>query len=88
MPDYAIHDGTTVVNVIVADTEEIAAAVTGMDVVLATAKGPGIGWMREGSDWRSPGGALLSEIPDPLPEPAPAPAPEPTPEPEPAPTEE
>lgn len=65
MATYAVHDGTTVLNVLIADSVEDAERATGLSAVETDPRGPGIGWTREGSDWRSPQGLLLSEMPDP-----------------------
>lgn len=55
MANYAIHDGTTVVNVIIADDEATAEAVTGLDVIPVSDDGvPGVGWTMEDEGWRPP----------------------------------
>lgn len=66
MPNFAIHDGSTVVNVIVADSKEIAEEVTGLSAVEADGE-PWIGWTLVDGVWTAP----------PQPEPEPAPAEEP-----------
>jgi hypothetical protein len=52
MPNFAIHDGTTVLNVIVADSLDIAEQVTGMSA-LETEGAPWIGWTLEAEGWRA-----------------------------------
>lgn len=57
MATYAIHDGTTVLNVILADTLEIAQAVTpeGLYVLECDDDGcPGMGWIHGPEGWRQP----------------------------------
>lgn len=68
MANFAIIDGDTVVNVIVADSQEIAEEVTGLSVV-ETEGEPWIGWTLIDGGWVAP------PLP-PAPEPDPAPAPE------------
>lgn len=53
MPNFAIHDGSTVQNVIVADSQEIAEEVTGLSAV-ETEGEPWIGWTMQTEGWRSP----------------------------------
>lgn len=53
MPTYAIHDGVTVVNAIVAETQEIAELVTGLQAIETTGE-PWICWTMEKEGWRSP----------------------------------
>jgi hypothetical protein len=53
MPNFAIHDGSRVVNVIVADDVETAESVTGMSAV-ETEGSPWIGWTMESEGWRRP----------------------------------
>lgn len=53
MANYAIHDGTTVVNVIVAESAEIAEQVTGL-TALETTGVPWTGWTLHGDAWRPP----------------------------------
>lgn len=67
MSNFAIHDGTTVVNVIVADSLEVAEEVTGLSAV-ETEGEPWIGWTLVDGVWTAP--------------PAPEPEPEDSPEPE------
>ena len=76
MPNYAIHDGMTVHNVIVCDTQGLAEEVTGMQAV-ETDGVPWIGWTMHDGEWRPPqpgpayvwdGAAWI----EPEPEPAPA----------------
>ena len=76
MRKYAIHDGATVHNVIVCDTQGLAEEVTGMQAV-ETEGVPWIGWTLVDGEWRPPqpgpeyvwdGAAWV------VPEPEPAPA--------------
>lgn len=53
MPDFAIHDGYTVVNVVVADSAEIAEVVTGLHA-FETDGVPWLGWTLESEGWRRP----------------------------------
>jgi hypothetical protein len=53
MADFAIHDGSTVVNVIVADSQEIAEEVTGLSAVETTGE-PWIGWTLSDGVWVAP----------------------------------
>jgi hypothetical protein len=53
MATYAVHDGVSVVNVIVADTAQIAEEVTGL-TALETEGVPWIGWTLHGDEWRPP----------------------------------
>lgn len=56
MSTYAIHDGATVLNVILAETLEVAQAVTPSDlqVLECDENGPGVGWTLESDGWRQP----------------------------------
>lgn len=54
MANYLIIENDTVVNVIVADTAEIAAEVTGKEVQESTSSEPWIGWTRSGDTWAAP----------------------------------
>lgn len=60
MTNYAIHDGQTVVNVIVAESAEIAEEVTGMNAV-ATDGVPWLGWTLIDGEWLAP----VTPVPDP-----------------------
>lgn len=60
MATYAVHDGARVVNVIVADTAQIAEEVTGLSA-LETEGVPWIGWTLIDGVWTAP--------PEPEPEP-------------------
>ena len=51
MPKFAISDGSKIINIIVAESEEIAQKVSGMEVVEVT-NGPEIGWTLEDDGWR------------------------------------
>lgn len=53
MPNYAVHDGYVVVNVVRADSLEVAERVTGLPVV-ETYGEPWIGWTLESEGWRRP----------------------------------
>lgn len=53
MPTYAVYDGSQVVNVIVADTAQIAEDVTGF-MVIETEGAPWVGWTLHGDEWRPP----------------------------------
>ena len=53
MANYAIHDGATVTNVVVAATQEIAEAVTGMNALETTGE-PWIGWTLIDGEWTAP----------------------------------
>ena len=64
MPNFAIHDGATVHNVIVCDTQALAEELTGMQAV-ETEGQPWIGWNLVDGEWVDP------NVPEPEPEPAP-----------------
>ena len=51
MPDFAIHNGSVVVNVIVADNREAAESLTGLQAMEVTVNGPGIGWTKDDRGW-------------------------------------
>ena len=70
MSNFAIIDGDTVVNVIVADSREIAEEVTGLSAVETDGE-PWIGWTLIDGEWVAP-----PPPPAPEPDPEPAPAPE------------
>lgn len=53
MPDFAVHDGSLVVNVIVADSQQIAEEVTGLSAI-QTDGAPWLGWTMEPEGWRPP----------------------------------
>ena len=53
MPNYAIHDGATVHNVIVCATQALAEELTGMQAV-ETEGQPWIGWTLADGEWRAP----------------------------------
>lgn len=67
MPNFAINDGNTVVNVIVADSKEIAEEVTGL-LAVETDGEPWTGWTLIDGEWVAP---ALPPEPEPHPEPAP-----------------
>lgn len=54
MANYLIIENDTVVNAIVADTAEIAAEVTGKEVIESFNSTPWIGWTRSGNTWTEP----------------------------------
>lgn len=54
MPNFLVHDETTIVNAIVADSLEVAQSVTGLMAFLAEDGGPWIGWTLYGNEWRPP----------------------------------
>ena len=51
--NFAVISGNTVVNVIVADSQEIAEEVTGLSAV-ETEGEPWLGWTMHGNEWRPP----------------------------------
>lgn len=53
MNTYAVHDGTQIVNVIVAESLEVAEQVTGLPAV-ETGGVLSIGWKLHGDTWRPP----------------------------------
>ena len=54
MANYLVIEDNKVVNVIVADTAEIAAEVTGKEVIESTSPEPWINWTRSGDTWTAP----------------------------------
>jgi hypothetical protein len=54
MANYLVIEDNKVVNVIVADTAEIAAEVTGKEVLESTSSEPWINWTRSGDTWAAP----------------------------------
>lgn len=54
MTNYLVIENDTVVNVIVADTAEIAAEVTGKEVIESTSSEPWLNWTRSGDTWTEP----------------------------------
>jgi hypothetical protein len=54
MANYLVIEGNKVINVIVADTAEIAAEVTGKEVIELTSSEPWIDWTRSGNTWSAP----------------------------------
>ena len=52
MAFYAIYDGDTVVNVIVADSQETAESVSGLPALECGDNGPGVGWVRDSIGWK------------------------------------
>ena len=53
MPNFAVYDGTTVVNVIVAESQAVAEQATGLSAV-ETESAPWIGWTLHDGEWRPP----------------------------------
>lgn len=53
MPDFAIHDGAVVHNVIVCESKELAEELTGMQAV-ETDGVPWIGWTLIDGEWVAP----------------------------------
>jgi len=51
MANYLVIEDNKVVNVIVADSAEIAAEVTGKEVLESTSSEPWIGWTRINDTW-------------------------------------
>ena len=54
MTNYLVIEDNKVINVIVADTAEIAAEVTGKEVIESTLPEPWIDWTRSGDTWTAP----------------------------------
>ena len=55
MTNYAIKDGSAIINVIVAETKEIAEEVTNLEAIEITEELPlGIGWELVDEEWRMP----------------------------------
>ena len=54
MSNYLVIENNKVINVIVADTAEIAAEVTGKEVIESINSTPWIGWTRSGDTWTEP----------------------------------
>lgn len=59
MSNYLVIENNKVVNAIVADTAEIAAEVTGKEVIESINSTPWIGWTRSGDTWIEP----VNEVP-------------------------
>lgn len=53
MPNYAIHNGATVFNVIVCESASLAEELTGMQAVVTEGE-PWIGWTMHEGAWRAP----------------------------------
>jgi len=53
MSNFAIYQDNVIVNVIVADSKEIAEQVTGMNAI-ETNGSPWIGWTKQGDTWVAP----------------------------------
>lgn len=54
MADFAISDGSTIVNVIVADSQEIAEQATSMTAIPTSPGGVWIGWTLVDGEWVAP----------------------------------
>lgn len=55
MTNFAVISGNAIMNIIVADTKEIAEAVTNLTCVEYTTENPaGIGWIYNGSTFEQP----------------------------------
>lgn len=54
MSHYAIHDGSQVLTVIVADSAETASTLTGLQAVKSVDGKPWTGWTLNGDEWRPP----------------------------------
>lgn len=54
MADYAVHDGATVVNVVVAGSQEVAEETTGLFAIEVVDGTPWIEWTLEADGWRPP----------------------------------
>jgi len=54
MANYLVIENDTIVNIIVADTLQIAEEVTGKEVAESTSNEIGIGWSRLGGEWVKP----------------------------------
>lgn len=54
MTNYLVIEDNKVINVIVADTAEIAAEVTGKEVIESINSTPWIDWTRSGDTWTAP----------------------------------
>lgn len=54
MTNYLVIEDNKVINVIVADTAEIAAEVTGKEVIESTSSEPWLNWTRSGNTWSAP----------------------------------
>ena len=54
MANYLVIEDNKVVNVIFADTAEIAAEVTGKEVLESILSEPWLNWTRSGNTWSAP----------------------------------
>jgi hypothetical protein len=54
MTNYLVIENDTIVNIIVADTLQIAEEVTGKEVAESTSDEIGIGWSRSNGEWAKP----------------------------------
>jgi hypothetical protein len=54
MANYLVIENDKVINVIVADTQEIAAEVTGKEVIESTGPTPWLNWIRSNGNWSEP----------------------------------
>jgi hypothetical protein len=62
MPNYAIYKNNIILNVIIADSKEIAESITDMKAVETDNK-IGIGWIFENNKWIEPTPAIEETIP-------------------------
>lgn len=53
MPNFAIYEDSIILNVIIADSKEIAEEITGLNAI-ETEGSPWISWTLEEEGWRSP----------------------------------
>lgn len=54
MSNYLVIENNEVTNIIVAETAEIAAELTGKEVLKAIEDGPTLGWVRSNNEWTNP----------------------------------
>jgi hypothetical protein len=60
MTNYAIKDGSAIINVIVAETKEIAEEVTNLEAIEITEELPlGIGWELVDGEWKMPESLII-----------------------------
>ena len=61
MPNYLVIEDNKVINVIVADTAELAAELTGKEVIESTSSEPWLNWTRSGDTWNEPVEEVVTE---------------------------
>jgi hypothetical protein len=61
MENYLIIDNNAVINVIVAESAEIATQVTGKEAIKSTGPTPWIGWIKENGEWINPSQEDINE---------------------------